>query len=178
MAITVTVDISGMRRQLLAIGDKAPLAAARALNRSIASVQTAAVRDIASDLKLAQKDVRKGMTLERATRQTLRARLIVTGRRLALHAFRARPTRAGVSYDLGRGRTVAPGAFIATMRSRHIGVFRRRDKRRLPIDELFGPSLPHVFTAARISAARAALAADLLRKNLTHEVEFLAREVK
>jgi len=178
MAITVTVDISGMRRQLLAIGDKAPLAAARALNRSIASVQTAAVRDIATDLKLAQKDVRKGMVIERATRATLKARLIVTGRRLALYAFRARQTRLGASYDLGRGRTVAPGSFISTMRSTHIGVFRRRGKRRLPIDELFGPSLPHVFVAARIAEARKALAADLLRKNLTHRVEFLAREVK
>lgn len=175
MSVVVTADISRFQTQVRALGARAPLAAARALNRSMASVQTAAVRDVAADLHIAQKDVRRGFSLERATASTLLARLVVTGRRLPLLAFRARQTQRGVSYDLGRGRKVAGGAFIATMRSGHVGVFRRRAARRLPILELFGPSLPRVFTAAKLAAARLRLAEELMRKNLAHEIAFLAR---
>jgi hypothetical protein len=179
MSVLVTADLSTFRRQIAALGDKAPLAVARALNRSIASVQTAAVRDMAKDLNLAQKDVRKGLEITKATRQSLLATLRVTSKRLLLMAFGARQTAKGVTYNLGRGRTLAEGAFIAAMKSGHVGVFRRVGRARLPLTrELRGPSLPHVFTAERIRAAREALAQDLLRKNLTHEVEFLVSGVR
>lgn len=45
----------------------------------------------------------------------------------------------GVSVEVNRGkRTLVKRAFIATMQSGHEGVFRRRGKARLPIDELRG----------------------------------------
>jgi hypothetical protein len=67
------------------------------------------------------------------------------------------------------------GAFIARMLSGHRGVFKRRAVPRLPIVELFGPSLPRVFTRATIAAARTRLAGELLAKNLAHEIQFLVR---
>lgn len=179
MSVLVTADLSIFRRQIQALGDRAPLAAARALNRSIASVQTAAVREMAKDLNLAQKDVRKGLEIKRATRQSLLATLTVTSRRIVLLAFGARQTARGVTYNLGRGRRLAAGAFIAQMRSGHVGVFRRRGRPRLPLTrELRGPSLPRVFTREAIQSARERLAEDLLRKNLAHEVEFLVSGVR
>lgn len=179
MAIQITADISGFRRELRSLGTKAPLAAARALNRSMASVQTQAVRELAGDLGIAQRDVRRGMALQRATRSKLSATLTVTGRRIPLIAFKAKgpePSRGRgrVTYRIGsRARTTVAGAFITTMRSGHRGVFRRRGIPRLPILELFGPSLPRVFTQAKITAARTRLAAELLAKNLAHEIRFL-----
>lgn len=174
--IRVTADLSRFQIELRYLGAQAPLAAARALNRSGSSVQTAAVRAVAGDLKIAQKDVRPAMRLERATARSLVARLVVTGKRIALYAFRARQTRQGVTYDLGRGRRVALGAFIARMGTGHVGVFRRRTAKRLPLSrELMGPSLPHVFTAAAIAAERERLAHELLQKNLRHEIAFLGR---
>ena len=175
MSIVVTADLRQFEAQIRSLGARAPIAGSRALNRSIGTVQTAAVRAVAEDLKITQKDVRKAMALERSTPRNLFARLTVTGRRLALYAFRARPTLRGVSYDLGRGRKVLAGAFIATMRSTHVGVFKRRAKTRLPIDERFGPSLPHVFVARKIAEAREALAREALIKNLKHEIAFLVR---
>lgn len=193
MSLQITADLTKFARQIRALGENAPLAAARALNRTIASVQTAAVRDVATDMGITQASVRKGMAIEKATRATLRATLTVTGRRLPLSAFNAKgpePSRGRgrVTYRIGRGaRTTVPGAFFATMRSGHRGVFRRigTSSRRsnkswgpnLPIRELRGPSLPHVFTADKIAEARAALADELLPKNLAHEISFLTRDV-
>jgi hypothetical protein len=49
-------------------------------------------------------------------------------------------TRKGVSVEVNRGkRTLVQGAFLAMMRSGHVGIFRRRGKARLPIEELLGP---------------------------------------
>lgn len=49
-----------------------------------------------------------------------------------------RQTKRGVSVAINRGRRVLiSGAFVATMRSGHVGVFRRRGVKRLPIDEVF-----------------------------------------
>lgn len=49
-----------------------------------------------------------------------------------------RQTKRGVSVAINRGRRVLlSGAFVATMRSGHVGVFRRRGAKRLPIDETF-----------------------------------------
>lgn len=197
--ITVTANLSQVREQIRKLGEQAPLAAARALNRSIASVQTSAVRSLADDLNIAQKFVRAAMRITKATRVTLKAELEVTGRRLPLIAFNARgpqPSRGkgpGVRYSLGRGRGLAAGAFIARVASAaqleqgvgHLGVFRRLGpstrrsagawSRNLPIVELFGPSLPRVFSRAAIAESRRQLAGELFAKNIQHEVEFLVR---
>jgi len=189
MSLTVTADLSIFRRQLRDLGAQAPVAASRALNRSIGSVQTAAVRELARDMKLPAKRVRQGMALTRSTPRTLVAQLVVTSRRIVLSAFRARQTKRGVTYDVGQGRKLLPGAFLASMRSGHVGVFKRvvpsrsrrglpRSSPALPIQERFGPSLPFVFTRDRIRQARERLAEDLMRKNLIHEVEFAARGVR
>ncbi|HUH20455.1 MAG TPA: phage tail protein, partial [Gaiellaceae bacterium] len=166
-------NAAAVDRTLAGVGTKVPLAVMRALNRTITSVQTAAVREMATDLNILQGFVRKGLTLERATLESQRARLYVNAKRIPLIAFRARQTRQGVTYSLGRGRGLVRGAFVATMGTGHTGVFRRRTRRRLPIIELSGPSLGRVFAKNR--RARQDLAQDLMRKNLVHEWKFATR---
>ncbi len=187
--VTFVDDVSARLRALHAEGGWVPiqlgLAEARALNRTILTARTHAVRSLAEDVGLPQREVRKSMSLRRATRSELAATLTVTGRRIPLIAFGARQSRAGVSYGLRRGRTVAYGAFIATMRSGHRGVFRRvgASVRRspgawspnLPIVELRGPSLPFVFSRRKIIAALRAAVELAYPKNLEHEMDFLLR---
>lgn len=65
--------------------------------------------------------------------------LDVSGKPVPLVAYPHRQTRKGVSVEVNRGkRTLVKGAFVATMKSGHKGVFRRRGKARLPIEELRG----------------------------------------
>ena len=49
-----------------------------------------------------------------------------------------RQTRLGVSVAINKGkRTLIKGAFVATMKSGHVGIFMREGKARLPIKEAF-----------------------------------------
>src|SRR5512139_1372286 len=86
--------------------------------------------------------VRKALTMRRARGSDL-ARLEwavdVSGDAVPLVAYPARQTKKGVSVEVNRGkRTLLKGAFVATMRSGHKGVFRREGMARLPIAELRG----------------------------------------
>lgn len=175
MQLTVTLEgAEALRARLEALGTQAPVAISRALNRTLSVVQTATLRALAADTGLAQKDIRGGLATERARVGHQEATLRVTGRRIPLLAFGARQTRTGVTYRLGQGRGLAPSAFLATMRSGHRGAFKRKTPRRLPIVELFGPSLPHVIVKQRIFEALQAKAEETLRTRLEHEIQFLA----
>lgn len=186
MRVTVKYDDREVRRQLHRLGADADLAMARAINKTIASVQTSATRAIAQDVGLKQSDVRRALELVRATRKRLVATLSASSRRLTLLAFGARETRRGVTYRLRRGRGLVPDGFIAEMRSGHVGVFRRvlptrsrkgkpRGSPALPIEEAHGPSVGRVFKQLLeirlVQEARA-----LMPKHLAHEVRFLLRK--
>ncbi len=65
--------------------------------------------------------------------------LDVSGQPVPLVAYPHRQTRKGVTVEVNRGkRTLVAGSFVATMKSGHKGVFRRRGSARLPIEELRG----------------------------------------
>src|SRR5262249_22753982 len=154
MRVSVKGDTIRMTQALEKMRDRAPLAVARALNRTIDSARTQATRSISEDLGgIRQADVRKGLETTRANQGRLEATLRVRGRRIPRIACRARQTRTGVSYKLPTGAGFVRSAFLATMRSGHTGVFRRIGTPRLPIVELKGPSLPRVFTQERVLSA-------------------------
>jgi hypothetical protein len=175
MGVVVSVRAQDLHRALRELREQSPRAVTRALNRTIESVQTQAGREVAAETGLPVRKVRASMRVIRATFSTLRAALQVRGVRIPLIEFHARQTRSGVSYRLPRGRGSAPSAFIATMASGHQGVFKRRAKARLPITELFGPSLPKAFLQDRVRQALERVAASGLAKNLQHEIDFLLR---
>lgn len=186
------LDAADLENALRRLKGAAPVAVARALNRSIATVRTQAVRAVAQDVGLPQKSVREAMPIQQATPGRLVARLEVTGKKIPLYDFKARQTARGVTYRLPGGRNFLPSGFIATMKSGHVGVFVRglgakHQKGRgswrqrsgwpaLPIKERFGPSLPRVFGRQRITDALRTVAKDVMAKNLAHEVQFLLQQ--
>lgn len=157
------------------------MAVVRALNRSIISARTVQVRSISKDMGLKQADVRKVMTIGQATAELHVASLTAAGARIPLYAFSAKgpmPSRGrgrGVTYRLPGGRGRAEHAFIAKMRSGHIGVFQRRGKGRLPIAELHGPSIPKVFE--KFTPEARARGQEQLTKNLAHELTRLVASI-
>lgn len=166
-----------VQRALDVLGPKkAPRVMARAINRAATSTRTVMQRLVAKDTKLKVGAVRDQIRIEKAkpVADGLRARIIITGARIPLYLFGARPTKRGVSANTGQGRKVYPHTFIARMKSGHIGVFERKSRgkgsTRLPIIEKFGPSLPHVF--AKHAPEGLARGEESLQKNLAHELEF------
>lgn len=151
----------------------------RALNRSISSGRTVMVRAMAGDTGLRSKDVRDAMVMREASSNRLEASLAARLKRIPLIDFKAKgpePSRGkgrGVSYRLPGGAGRIENAFIATMRSGHRGVYKRRTKDRLPIDELKGPSLGQVFRKFR--PAGVARVTEVFDANFDHELSFAIR---
>jgi hypothetical protein len=70
----------------------------------------------------------------------------VSGEPSPVAAFPYRQTRAGINAMINRNkRTLIGGAFVATMKSGHTGVFMRKTGKRLPIREVFTTRVSDVF---------------------------------
>lgn len=179
MQTMIRLDTSRMTRGFDALIAKSNLAIARALNRSIASAKTAMVRVVAQDMGLKSGDVRDRILIVEARPDQHVAQLKASAKRIPLIDFNARgpePSRGkgrGVTARMPGGKGRCPHAFIATMKTGHRGVFQRRAKSRLHIDELFGASIAYVFTKLRgVGEARAQ---EQLVKNLQSEIRFALR---
>jgi hypothetical protein len=179
-------NLGALTKELAKTGSKAPAILARALNRAGTAGKTAMTRAIVKDTGIQSKNVSREIVLQRANWTNQSTSLTIRGARMPLIAFQARgpePSRGrgkGVSYRLPGGRGRIPTAFIATMRSGHRGVFKRTrpksklhgappSRGQLPITELKGPSLPHVFAKFVESVFRPA-ALDAMLKTLRHEI--------
>lgn len=151
-------------------------AVVRALNRAIATVRTDTTRRLAQEMGITRGTVRERLRITKATGQRLEAILTVTGKRIPILDFAARQTREGVTYRKGgASRGLIPSGFIATMKSGHRGVFKRRSRSRLPIVERFGASLPYVAIRQKILQASRDVGDAAFKKNLAHE---LVRELE
>ena len=174
--VSVKLDTGGLEKDLASLGSAIPLVMSRALNRAAVSGRTAMAQVISRDTGIASKNIRSEIRINNASRSRPVVEIEIRGRRIPLIAFQAKgpePSRGrgrGVSYRLPTGRGRIPNAFIATMPSGHRGVYKRKTTRRLPILELFGPSLPNVFEKHISTFQRAA--SESLIKNLRSEINF------
>lgn len=172
-----TVTVEGIRlvaEEFEGYPRRAQAAIVRALNRGMTAGRTAMGRSIAADTGLKLSDVNKALRMRPATRSTPAARLAAGFVRLPLIKFGAkrlgmRSRVGGVVYNVKRGvQARVPSAFIARMRSGHEGVFLRKGRARLPIKQLFGPSLGQVFAKYRAPSLERAL--EVFRTTLNHEL--------
>lgn len=177
MKVDFKLHVQDFVKQLDELRSRGPAVVVRAINRTAASERTQAKRAISADTGLRTKDVDAALRLHPATTSNMTATVSVSGRRIPLIAFSARgpePSRGrgrGVSYRLPKGRGRHANAFIATMKSGRRGVFVRTTPHRLPITELYGPSLPKSFETTYLGTAPDRAHATLV-KNLQHEISF------
>lgn len=111
------------------------------------------MRAISADLGAKQAVIRDALVVNRANRSNMEAQLVAKGQRIPISELGARETQRGVTYRASGRRALIPGAFIARLFSGATGVAKRRGKKRLPIAELFGPSIPLVFVHPKAEAA-------------------------
>lgn len=162
MKLDIRADVRDVERALDRLPKLTGRAVTRAMNYAIRKAQTEAARAITRDVPgIKQRRVRDAMRLKLARANQWTAAVSARGARIPIIDLAARQTQRGVTYRTKQGRRLIPGAFLATMRSGHRGAFKRAGKRRLPIQELHGPSIPRVFIQRHIEAEidRAAQAA-------------------
>jgi hypothetical protein len=145
--VTVSVSVKWDRSQIAAL-EAGPLKGA--LKRALKKAGATALRDMRSEAskrirarkRIKGKYVSRAITLSRPKGgdiASLEWAVRVSGEPVPLVAYPHRQTKKGVSVEVNRGkRTLLKESFVATMKSGHKGVYRRRGPGRLPIDELRG----------------------------------------
>jgi hypothetical protein len=168
--------LKNLSRQL---SSEYPKAASAGLNRTADSARSLAVKEIARNIGAKQKTVRDATKVSKANPNKLEARVTAFGKRIPIYDLTARQTAKGVTYKAGeKGRKLIPSAFIAEMKSGHVGVFKRQGKERLPIHELKGPSVPVVFARQKIQAAVLKMIDERLEKEIDQALKYFEGKAK
>jgi hypothetical protein len=128
-------DLAAWQRALTATEAQLSIAATRALNKTARWARTQVASQTAKALSIKVGPVRAGLVLVRATRsqpQSVVGLSAKAGAIKAKHLGSATQNATGVRV----GQRQFDHAFLATMPQGHQGVFRRRGKTRLPIQEV------------------------------------------
>lgn len=99
------------------------------------------------------------------------------GRHIARKSDRYLPGK-GINVMIRRGsRKLIRNAFVVRLKSGHVGVFAKRSGKRLPVEELFGPSVVRILDSERYRKPIDDFAGQTMDKNMAHEAEYyLQRE--
>jgi hypothetical protein len=188
----IRFDPSDVLRKLETLRSTAiPGAIRRALSRSMDSGGVAIAREVARDMGLNVGVVKAELRSQIVDgEEGMVGQLSISGKRIPLIDWKAKgpePSkgRGKVTASTGGGRKTYPGAFITNVGSgRHRGVFvrkgpsarksRRAWSQNLPMVELKGPSLPHVFH--KKSDVAIARFQEQFPKELQREVTFALKK--
>ena len=194
--VTGTEDLT---RRLLEIGQDAPRAAVRSVNRTLVSLRTFAARGLTARLGVPQKLVRSSLWTWKAKINDQTGTFRVGQRRLPLVKLTASQRASDVTFRYRKEFRHMPAAsppFRAKMESGHVGIFVRSTRPAehrggdprffgrgypgswLPIGEVYGPPISDVFERD-LRPAALTKANDDLAKNLNHEIgEILRKRVQ
>lgn len=157
---------------LRAMGEKDGRKVARtAINQTARQTRTEAARRIAKLMGIKVGEARKALQIIFASQNRLEARVIASGRPRNLIHFQARQTRKGVTAKAWGTRKLYKGSFIITSPQGQKLVMKRRGKDRLPIEPLWGPSVPDTMVNEEIRAALQQVIVERLPKNLRRQYE-------
>jgi len=196
-------DILDIELALMGIRNGGPKALTRAINKTLTGVRTDKTNEAGKILNMKKTDIRKAVKINKATWSNMSAKVSRKGKPVALAKFKnTRQTRKGVSVlvKVGGQRTILRHAFLATMKSGHVGVFWRKDDTfvgyadspkltgaaygalpehyRLPIRELYGPRVEDILADEKVMARIVKSANERLQKNLDHEVSYLLTQAR
>ena len=184
MALTISLKSDyqqAMRKLRNQLGHRAPRAAVSGLNRTARYALTASIRAVQKDIgATSQKSIRRNVHAIRATPQKLEAEIEARStkkERIPIFEIRPKPRgltkrrpAGGVRY--GPQSKLIPGSFIGRMQSGHVGVFKRAGAARLPIAELFGPSVALVLSRKRVYEQVRKVIAERLPREIQRAFKF------
>lgn len=154
-------------------------AALRALNKTARMVEVQANRNIRERYKLKRAAVDAAISIRAASISNLTAIITAKGKRFPLFEFGLKQTRKGVPVVIVKGqRKVIRSSFYATMKSGHTGIFKRKDKARLPVKELRTIGVAEMFSSKANREKLIKFFFEKLPEVLAHEVEFFKSQSK
>ncbi|UJQ20821.1 phage tail protein [Wolbachia endosymbiont of Delia radicum] len=133
----INVEVSGSIKEVMQSIDaekvKVEKAAVRALNKTALWVRSQTVKQVSEEKQIPKKAMRKKLSVDKANRKRLWSVVKLSSQWIGVAKLGSiKQTKIGAK----AGSRMYEGAFIATMKNGHIGIFRRRYMTPLPIDEI------------------------------------------
>ena len=181
MSVRIVIDETGIEEVAQRLGEirnKAPNAISNALNRSLTNVSATLKKEVRSQYHVKAGDIQKTLKMKRATAAKLSAEVRSSGSPISLDKFKVSPKTANPRRKSQlkiavkkNGTKQILGAFIANISGNK--VFKRVGKHRLPIEKLFGPSVPQMASEEGIVDTVNTKAAQTYAQRLEHEINRL-----
>lgn len=167
--------ISDVQRRLGQFKNKAPTVISRALNRAASNAKTNAVKKAKEEYEVKSTDVRSTIQITKSNRNQLGAMVTSTSTKLPLHKFKVspktprprNPQRLKVAVKKS-GLKELMHAFVANVNGNK--VFERETSSRLPIKQLFGPSVPEMLGNRDVKSYIEDEAVRIFDRRLDHEI--------
>lgn len=181
--VTVTTEHVEKAQAMLAhLPGQSQKVLARALNRALENARSNTVKSARDEYQVKATEVRKTLKITRATSTRLQAVVSSRGMVLPLSAFSVKPKtpngrrRTPIRVGVQKGSAEAlRNAFIARVGGR-LGVYERVGKARLPIKQLYGPSVPQMIGNNRVIGDIAEKARQTMDVRLDHEISRVLNE--
>ncbi|SFA91615.1 Prophage minor tail protein Z (GPZ) [Cohnella sp. OV330] len=159
-----------------------PKAYYRAMNRATQRVRTESGREVSRIYHVRAGDVKNTVSIKRGSARSMVSEVRWKGGNIPLFKFRTNPNKprdpmrpppkilkAAVKRA---GLKPVKGAFIARVGAGgHIGAFKRAGRRRLPIEELYGPAVPIMVGEEHVLNNLGDIAETEVKKRLDHEIK-------
>ncbi len=174
-------EFERVKTVLASVPKGAARAVSSAVNRAASAARAEAVKQVRAQYIVKAQDVRSPISIEKASPSGLMATLRASGRVIPLSKFRISPKNPPQSRLLraqvkrGSAGGLLRHAFVARMSTGHIGAYMRKTSRRLPIRELFGPSVPHMIGNKEVMGKIEERATEVLDDRLEHEIARLLK---
>ena len=165
---------------LAGVPNGAERALSNAINRGISRVKTGAIRRV-KEIYTVQSGAFNEATkirVNKASTGNLVGFVSFAGYKIPLYKFKVTPTAPGVKKQVRAavmkgGGTPFEDAFIAQMRSGHIGAFERETRKRFPIEEKMGLSAAQMVGNEKVIETLEEEAQQLVNQRLEHEINRL-----
>jgi hypothetical protein len=151
-------------------------AAVRAINKTAVWAQSKSAKEISAETKIKLKLIRQRLRLIRANSSSLKA--FILAKLYGIQAAKLGRGAPGGIKQNASGASVAnhsfPGAFVAKMpKSGHVGIYKRKTSKRLPIQEQHVQIDPPASEIIRKNVENEA--AEIFIKYFKHELEYVTR---
>ena len=170
-------DIERAERMLEHLKGQAPKVLSNALNRSLENARSNAVNGARENYNVRAKDVRSTIKLQRAKPSRLMGAVWSTGKVLPLTAFKVNPgtvngrRRTPIRVGVRKGSVeTLERAFIARSGNFN-GVYARKGKSRLPIQQLYGPAVPQMLSNESVVKLITDEARATFAQRVDHEID-------
>lgn len=179
--IEITAEtIERVETLLAGIPKGAERALSNAMNRGLSKMKTGAAKKVREVYTVQSSAINEATStrIQKASTGNLAGYIHFSGYKIPLYKFKVTPKAPGIKKQVTAavkkgGGTAFEHAFIAQMKSGHIGVFERETSKRFPIEEKMGLAMAQMVGNQSVIAELEKEAQKTVDERVTHEIDRL-----